>query len=195
MSLKNEPALLSIAPQPSFPFFCTLQWVSIFYISAFFYWIVVILLRSFHSPHSAIFTLLTDKPTSYYVLHPLGILISVAVLSIPLAIIVFLWATKMHATYKYSFTKEQGVLSYGFLQPKTHFVKYAAIRNIKIKASLIEHLLHLNSVYIDGFNTVLEEDNRLSCGNECYSVTRLEGLSLEDAERILKIVNEHRKMG
>ena len=113
----------------------------------------------------------------------------VAIIGILLAA-AYLWFRTVVTAYDYKITTYRCILRYGLLALNTRVIPLTQINDLNFRASMLERLFGLGSVYIDNIGTMMSQGGLTRKGGTLNNTTRLEGLSLTECDRVMQILSQ-----
>lgn len=119
-----------------------------------------------------------------------GVFVGLLALCVVLFLLTYIWAKLAIKYYDYYITNKRCILSSGFLSINRRTLPYSSINDVNIRASLIERLFGLTSIYLDSVGTIMS-GNSFRTNNNSNNTTRLEGIPIEDSENIMNIISKY----
>lgn len=179
---EGEKVLLTLAPakNASWYFFLSRVWhIFVILIFAVFYLLARDSQNLANQYNAAVFPYLKE------------IALGIAAFLVLFLVFGWLYTKTMLSAYQYVITNQRCLLNYGFFSLNQRMIPFSKISDLDLRATFVERLFGLGSVYIENVATIIRANN-----NTANNTTRLEGLSLEECNQAMDVIshqiNQHR---
>jgi uncharacterized membrane protein YdbT with pleckstrin-like domain len=96
----------------------------------------------------------------------------------------YIWLALVANAYNYVVTNQRLMLRYGLFSINTRIIPYSQVSGVNVRATLLERIFGLRSVYIDAIGTSISDRNFSSGSN----TTRMDGLSVTESRKVVDAI-------
>ncbi|PHQ82271.1 MAG: hypothetical protein COB66_00610 [Coxiella sp. (in: Bacteria)] len=187
---EGEEILLNIKPHKKFAWYWALSRIRHVLLILIILAIFFVFSGGDNSGNNASVSQTLEQGKSFFHHYGAGVFVGLLVVAVVLFFLIYLWARMATKKYDYCITNQRCILTSGFLSLNKRMIPYSSVNDVNMRTSLVERLFGLTSVYLDSIGTMMS-GSRFRSGSNSNNTTRLEGITMEDCDKVMEIVSKH----